>query len=104
MADAYADCVGGSLKLKGAVKDGGVKKRKKKKKRVEEVVETIERVEETQEKKSNRTAAQKAFEKVQEQRKAERILKQAQKTHKQRVEVSWFSPELMMMPLLRQAL
>jgi len=40
-------------------------RRKKKKKKVEEVVETIERVEE---KKSNRTAAQKAFEKVQEQR------------------------------------
>ena len=26
MADVYSECVGGSLKLKGGVQDGGVKK------------------------------------------------------------------------------
>ena len=42
--------------------------RRKKKKRVKEVVETVEKVEEIQTKKDARTAAQKAFEKVHEQR------------------------------------
>lgn len=42
--------------------------RKKKKKRAKEVVETVEKVEEIQAKKDTRTAAQKAFAKVHEQR------------------------------------
>ena len=42
--------------------------RKKKKKRAKEVVETVEKVEEIQAKKDMRTAAQKAFAKVHEQR------------------------------------
>lgn len=42
--------------------------RRKKKKKAKEVVETVEKVEEIQAKKNTRTAAQKAFEKVHEQR------------------------------------
>jgi protein FAM32A len=94
MADAYREVVGGSLKLKLGVADGGVKKKKKKKKLDKEAIEKELQVsseaKDTQ-KTSNegvrpKTAAEKAFEKVQRERQAERILKKASKSHKQRVE------------------
>lgn len=82
------------------------RKKKKKKNKAEEVVEIVEKVEaRTSTESDKRTPAQVAYDKVQEKRvnsmvtnnyilncykiiqQAERILKKAQKTHKQRVEV-----------------
>ncbi|KXJ06018.1 protein FAM32A [Exaiptasia diaphana] len=97
MADDAYEVVKGSLKLKG-VADGGIKKKKKKKKNkaLEEaakqamVPETRNSSGEDQEiekeENDNRTAAQKSFDQIQEKRAAERILKKAGKTHRQRVE------------------
>jgi protein FAM32A len=87
MSDAYAECVGGSLKLKG-VSSGGVKKKKKKKSKAEEVVEVVEKViEKVEEKaKDTRTSAEKAYATVQAKRQKQKVLQKAKKTHKQRVE------------------
>ncbi|XP_068676710.1 protein FAM32A-like [Montipora capricornis] len=92
MADAYEGVSRGSLKLKG-VADGGAKKKKKKnkdKKKLEEAVEHLSKVSnekrETQEPEDARTPAQMAYDKIQEKRSVERILKKAEQTHKQRVE------------------
>ncbi|CAI8012860.1 Protein FAM32A [Geodia barretti] len=86
MSDAYAECVGGSLKLKG-VSSGGVKKKKKKKSKAEEVVEVVEKVEEkAEEVKNTRTSAEKAYAAVQAKRQKQKVLEKAKKTHKQRVE------------------
>ncbi|KAJ7386470.1 Protein fam32a [Desmophyllum pertusum] len=93
MADAYEGVSRGSLKLKG-VADGGVKKKKKKnkaKKVLEDVSHSVSKdgSEESQKEaptQDARTPAQIAYDKIQEKRAAERILKKAEKTHKQRVE------------------
>ncbi|EDO36147.1 predicted protein [Nematostella vectensis] len=93
MADAY-EAVRGSLKLKG-VADGGVKKKKKKNKnKAKQLVQTARNTEKEEQKSGDeegtpvddRTPAQKAYDRLQEKRAAERILKKAEKTHKQRVE------------------
>lgn len=80
-----------SLKLKG-VAELGVTKRKKKKKdkdkaKLLEAMGTSKKNEEEKRRGlDKRTPAQAAFEKMQEKRQMERILKKASKTHKQRVE------------------
>eukprot|EP00731_Ephydatia_muelleri_P018476 Em0011g516a len=79
----YEEAVKGALKLKGTA-DGGVKKKKKKQKDVVEKAADSVKSDETV--KIVKTPAEKAFEKVQEKRLKERILKKAAKTHKQRVE------------------
>ncbi|XP_064387083.1 protein FAM32A-like [Halichondria panicea] len=103
MSDSYDECVRGSLKLKGSAtlgpKLGGKIKKKKKKNKAKEFIEKLEGLEERSSGDAGRsggsteanggderTKAELAFEKVQEKRKAERILKKARKTHKQRVE------------------
>ncbi|XP_072100129.1 protein FAM32A-like [Mobula birostris] len=83
----------GALRLKG-VADLGVKKKKKKNKETKKMLEQItsnkQRLEDGGEGKrasiDKRTPAQKAFDKMQEKRQIERILKKASKTHKQSVE------------------
>lgn len=92
MADAYEGVSRGSLKLKG-VADGGIKKKKRKnkdKKKIEEAAEILSKVKnqkrEEEDPEDVRTPAQIAYDKIQEKRSAERILKKAEKTHKQRVE------------------
>ncbi|XP_058966022.1 protein FAM32A-like [Pocillopora verrucosa] len=95
MADAYEGVSRGTLKLKG-VTDGGVKKKKKKnkaKKALEDISQStskgkIDRSEEDHEEETvdTRTPAEMAYDKIKEKRAAERILKKAEKTHKQRVE------------------
>ncbi|KAK3750530.1 hypothetical protein QZH41_018143 [Actinostola sp. cb2023] len=99
MADAY-EVVKGSLKLKG-VADGGIKKKKKKKKNKALEAAKMSKLPEQETRNSsgddhersekdneldNRTQAQKTFDRTQEQRANERILKKAGKTHRQRVE------------------
>ncbi|XP_016430438.1 protein FAM32A-like [Sinocyclocheilus rhinocerous] len=78
----------GSLKLKGvSVASKKKKKKDKERKRLEEQVLTSQNEEGT--KKGyvdKRTPAQIAFDKLQEKRQMERILKKASKTHKRRVE------------------
>ncbi|KAM9385125.1 protein FAM32A-like [Pholidichthys leucotaenia] len=80
-----------SLKLKGVGDISAGKKKKKKnqeKHRLEQVV-TNQNDEEVKTKKAyidKRTPAQIAFDKMQEKRQMERILKKASKTHKHRVE------------------
>ena len=82
---------GGPLKLKG-VPELEVTKRKKKKKdkdkaKLLEAMGTSKKNEEEKRRGlDKRTLAQAAFEKMQEKRQMERILKKASKTHKQRVE------------------
>ncbi|KAL5486955.1 hypothetical protein EMCRGX_G019499 [Ephydatia muelleri] len=83
----YEEAVKGALKLKGTA-DGGVKKKKKKQKDVVEKAADSVKSDETV--KIVKTPAEKAFEKVQEKRLKERILKKAAKTHKQRVELYLF--------------
>jgi len=92
MADAYEGVSRGSLKLKG-VADGGVKKKKKRnkeKKKLEEAAESLAKANRDESWKEipedKRTPAQITYDKIQEKRAAERILKKAEKTHKQRVE------------------
>ncbi|XP_051894010.1 protein FAM32A-like [Pristis pectinata] len=83
----------GALRLKG-VADLGVKKKKKKNKETKKMLEQItsnqQQCEGGGENKrasvDKRTPAQKAFDKMQEKRQIERILKKASKTHKQSVE------------------
>ncbi|XP_074060474.1 protein FAM32A [Macrotis lagotis] len=78
------------LKLKG-VSELGVTKRKKRKdkdksKVLEQIVTSKKNEEEKRRGLDKRTPAQIAYEKMQEKRQMERILKKASKTHKQRVE------------------
>ncbi|KAM6920903.1 protein FAM32A-like [Xenentodon cancila] len=88
----YASIQRSSLKLKGVGDVSAGKKKKKKSKeskhRLEQVV-TSQNDEEVKTKKAcidKRTPAQIAFDKMQEKRQMERILKKASKTHKHRVE------------------
>ncbi|GCB62709.1 hypothetical protein scyTo_0011504, partial [Scyliorhinus torazame] len=92
----YESVQSGALKLKG-VAQIGVKKKKKKNKESKKMLEQITSnqkqhtvMEEAGEHKrvpvDKRTLAQKAFDKMQEKRQIERILKKASKTHKQSVE------------------
>ncbi|CAN8192730.1 unnamed protein product [Coccothraustes coccothraustes] len=83
------------LRLKGSAGALGAGKRKKKKKVkdkaqiLEQVVSSKKQQQEEEEEKrglDRRTPAQAAYEKMQEKRQMERILKKASKTHKQRVE------------------
>ncbi|XP_039094035.1 protein FAM32A-like [Hyaena hyaena] len=88
---AYEQVQKGPLKLKG-VAELGVTKRKKKKKdkdkaKLLEAMGTSKKNEEEKRRGLDKgTPAQAAFEKMQEKRQMERILKKASKTHKQRVE------------------
>ncbi|XP_041861755.1 protein FAM32A-like [Melanotaenia boesemani] len=88
----YATTQKSVLKLKGVGEISAGKKKKKKNKeskhRLEQVV-TSQDDEEVKTKKTyvdKRTPAQIAFDKTQEKRQMERILKKASKTHKHRVE------------------
>ncbi|XP_061456756.1 protein FAM32A [Rhineura floridana] len=94
MSAEYEAVQRGPLRLKG---DAGVapagkrKKRKDKEKSkiVDQIVSSKKQEEEEEEQKralDKRTPAQLAYEKTQEKRQIERILKKASKTHKQRVE------------------
>ncbi|KAM7328495.1 protein FAM32A isoform X1 [Alexandromys fortis] len=89
--EAYEQVQKGPLKLKG-VAELGVTKRKKKKKGKDKakLLEAMGTSKKSEEEKrrclDKRTPAQAAFEKMQEKRQMERILKKASKTHKQRVE------------------
>lgn len=89
--EAYEQVQKGPLKLKG-VAELGVTKRKKKKKDKDKakMLEAMGTSKKSEEEKrrclDKRTPAQAAFEKMQEKRQMERILKKASKTHKQRVE------------------
>ncbi|XP_065069483.1 protein FAM32A-like [Rhopilema esculentum] len=94
--DVYKSTVVGGLKLKG-VKPSGIKKKKKKKNKAKEIEsyaskgspkqsEKNEENNEVEEQGSTKTPAEIAFEKAQQTRATERIMKKAAKTHKQRVE------------------
>nr|XP_034341371.1 protein FAM32A-like [Arvicanthis niloticus] len=88
--EAYEQVQKGPLKLKG-ISELGVTKRRKKKKdkdqaKILEAMGTSKKIEEKRHCLDKRTPAQVAFEKMQEERQMERILKKASKTHKQRVE------------------
>ncbi|KAH1174834.1 protein FAM32A [Mauremys mutica] len=81
------------LRLKGSGAAPALGKRKKKKaaakdksKIVEQIVSSKKQEEEKKRALDKRTPAQLAYEKTQEKRQMERILKKASKTHKQRVE------------------
>ncbi|XP_015665452.1 protein FAM32A [Protobothrops mucrosquamatus] len=83
----------GALRLKGDTGGGSAGKRKKKKdkersKIVDQIVSSKKQEEEEEKTRAldKRTPAQLAYEKMQEKRQIERILKKASKTHKQRVE------------------
>ncbi|XP_055266719.1 protein FAM32A-like [Moschus berezovskii] len=88
--DAYEQVQKGPLKLKGVTELGVTKRKKKKGKDKAKLLETMGKIQKNQEELKRhldeRTPAQVAFEKVQEKRQMERILKKASKTHKQRVE------------------
>ncbi|XP_008640316.2 PREDICTED: protein FAM32A, partial [Corvus brachyrhynchos] len=78
----------GPLRLKGSGGAPGAGKRRKKKKKAKDkaqIVSSKKQEEEKQHGLDKRTPAQVAFEKMQEKRQMERILKKASKTHKQRV-------------------
>ncbi|XP_043946673.1 protein FAM32A [Protopterus annectens] len=85
----YEQIQKGSLKLKG-VGELVIKKKKKNKdkKKLGQILTNTSNEEEEEKKPcfDKRTPAQMAFDKMQEKRKMERILKKASKTHKQRVE------------------
>ncbi|NXB17021.1 FA32A protein, partial [Rhagologus leucostigma] len=81
----------GPLRLKGSRGALGAGKRKKKKVKdkaqiLEQTLSSKKQEEEKKRRLGKRTPAQVAFEKMQEKRQTERILKKASKTHKQRVE------------------
>ncbi|XP_006153571.1 protein FAM32A-like [Tupaia chinensis] len=79
----------GPLKLKGVAELSVTKRKKKKEKdkaKLLEVMGTSKKKEEKRRGLDKRTPVQAAFEKMQEKRQMERILKKASKTHKQRVE------------------
>ena len=89
--DAYEQVQKGPLKLKGVTELGVTKWKKKKDRDKAKLLETMGKIQKNQEEElrchlDKRTPAQEAFEKVQEKRQMERILKKASKTHKQRVE------------------
>ncbi|GAB1295833.1 Nuclear nucleic acid-binding protein C1D [Apodemus speciosus] len=89
--DAYEQVQKGSLKVKGVAELGVTKRKKKKDKDKAKMLETTgmtseKSAEEERRCLDKRTPAQAAFEKMQEKRQMERILKKASKTHKQRVE------------------
>ncbi|XP_075300101.1 protein FAM32A [Opisthocomus hoazin] len=90
MAD-YEAVQRGPLRLKGGGAALGAGKRKKKKAKdkaqiLEHIVSSKKQEEEKKRGLDKRTPAQVAYEKMQEKRQMERILKKASKTHKQRVE------------------
>lgn len=80
----------GPLRLKGGGGSAAKRKKKKEKEKNKIVDQTVssknQEEEETKRALDKRTPAQLAYEKTQEKRKIERILKKASKTHKQRVE------------------
>ncbi|XP_073541969.1 protein FAM32A [Phyllobates terribilis] len=85
----YESVPKGTLRLKGIGDlSAGKKKKKKDKGKMIEQIMTNKKNEEEKKKPAldKRTPAQIAFEKMQEKRQMERILKKASKTHKQRVE------------------
>ncbi|XP_061594177.1 protein FAM32A-like [Cololabis saira] len=89
----YASTQRSALKIKGVGDISAGKKKKKKDKqskhRMEQVVSSQNEEEEVKSKTAyidKRTPAQLAFDKMQEKRQMERILKKASKTHKHRVE------------------
>lgn len=88
--DAYEQVQKGPLKLKGVAELGVTKRKKKKDKDKAKMLEAMGTSKKSEEEKrrclDKRTPAQAAFEKMQEKRQMERILKKASKTHKQRVE------------------
>ncbi|KAM4809234.1 protein FAM32A [Rhinophrynus dorsalis] len=88
---AYEGIQKGPLKLKGVGDLAPGKKKKKKDKDKNKMMQQIMTSKKNEEEKKKpaldkRTPAQLAFEKMQEKRQMERILKKASKTHKQRVE------------------
>ncbi|KAM7134684.1 protein FAM32A [Macrochelys suwanniensis] len=91
MAD-YEGVQRAPLRLKGSGAAPVLGKRKKKKaakdksKILEQIVSSKKQEEEKKRALDKRTPAQLAYEKMQEKRQMERILKKASKTHKQRVE------------------
>ncbi|XP_030074555.1 protein FAM32A [Microcaecilia unicolor] len=87
----YEAMAKGALKLKGVGDLGISKKKKKKDKDTNKMMQQFMSGKKNEEEKrkvalDKRTPAQIAFEKMQEKRQMERILKKASKTHKQRVE------------------
>ncbi|XP_075706616.1 protein FAM32A [Rhinoderma darwinii] len=87
----YESAQKGALRLKGIgdISEGKRKKKKAKdKSKMMQQIMTSKKNEEEKKKPAldKRTPAQIAFEKMQEKRQMERILKKASKTHKQRVE------------------
>ncbi|XP_026510741.1 protein FAM32A [Terrapene carolina triunguis] len=90
MAD-YESVQRAPLRLKGSGAAPALGKRKKKaakdkSKILEQIVSSKKQEEEKKRALDKRTPAQLAYEKMQEKRQMERILKKASKTHKQRVE------------------
>ncbi|XP_045019318.1 protein FAM32A-like [Bubalus bubalis] len=89
--DSYEQVQKGPLKLKGVTELDVTKRKKKKGRDKAKLLETMGKIQKNQEEElrhhlDKRTPAQVAFEKVQEKRQMERILKKASKTHKQRVQ------------------
>ncbi|NXE02345.1 FA32A protein, partial [Chaetorhynchus papuensis] len=76
----------GPLRLKGSGGALGKKKAKDKAQILEQIVSSKKQEEEKKRGLDKRTPAQVAFEKMQEERQMQRILKKASKTHQQRVE------------------
>lgn len=89
--DAYEQVQKGPLKLKGGPELGMTKRKKKKDRGKAKLLQMMGKIQKNQEEElrhhlDKRTPAQVAFEKVQEKRQMERVLKKASITHKQRVE------------------
>ena len=87
--DSYEQVLKGPLKLKGVTELGVSKPKKKKDIDKAKLLEMMGKIQKNQEEElrrhlNKRTPAQVAFEKVQEKRQMERILKKASKTHKQK--------------------
>jgi len=82
MPDPYSTASKSSLKMKG-VADSGIKKQKKKKKK--EAAEVVE-APPVEGYTAHRTEAERHFMERQRQREAERILKKAAQSHKEKVE------------------
>ncbi|XP_066491312.1 protein FAM32A [Tiliqua scincoides] len=78
----------GPLRLKGEGGSAAKRKKKKEKEKNKIVDQTVSSKNQEEKKRAldKRTPAQLAYEKTQEKRQIERILKKASKTHKQRVE------------------
>ncbi|KAI4535020.1 hypothetical protein MG293_015880 [Ovis ammon polii] len=89
--DTYEQVQKGPLKLKGGPELGVTKRKKKKDRDKAKLLQMMGKIQKNQEEElrrhlDKRTPAQVAFEKVQEKRQMERVLKKASITHKQRVE------------------